>query len=178
MKRTLWWTILLLLALAAPLAAQVTKRDPLTEAESDQLREVAMEPDKRLKLIIKFAQARLGSIDEINSAPKAAADRTQKIHDLLEDFGQIMDELDDNIDDYADRKADLRKPLKDVIEADTEFQSKLRALKESAKGELGDYGFVLQDSLDAVGSNLDNARQLLSQQEATFKAEKEKKKGK
>ena len=52
-------TILLLLALAVPLAAQVTKRDPLTDAESDQLREVAMEPDKRLKLIIKFAQARL-----------------------------------------------------------------------------------------------------------------------
>ena len=35
------------------------KRDPLTDAEADQLRQVAMEPQKRLKLFIKFTEARL-----------------------------------------------------------------------------------------------------------------------
>lgn len=178
MKSKSWWIAVLLLALAAPLAGQVGRRDPLTEAETDQLRELAMEPDRRLKLIIKFAQARLASIEEVRAVPTPAADRVQKIHDLLEDFGRIIDELDDNIDDYVERKADLRKPLKDVIEADSEFQAKLRALKESAKDESRDYGFVLQDSLDAVNSNLDSARELLDQQEAAFKAAKEAEKAK
>ena len=39
--------------------------------------------------------------------------------------------LNDNIDTFVERKSDLRKPLKAIIEADTEFQAKLRALKSS-----------------------------------------------
>ena len=174
MNHKLILSAILLLVLVAPVAGQVARRDPLTEAESDQLREVAMEPEKRLKLILKFAQARMASIEELRSQPKASEDEPQKVHDLLEDFGNIVDELDDNIDDYADKKADLRKPLRDVIQADSEFQAKLRALKESAKDELRDYGFVLQDCLDAVNSSLDNAQQLLKQQEAAAKAAKKK----
>ena len=48
---------------------------------------------------------------------------------MLEDFLALYDELNDNIDMYVGRKDDIRKPLKLIIEADTEFQSKLRAIK-------------------------------------------------
>ena len=51
---------------------------------------------------------------------------------MLDDFLLLYDELNDNIDTYVDRKDDIRKPLKVIIEADTEFQAKLRALKDAA----------------------------------------------
>ena len=59
-------------------------------------------------------------------------DRAQQTHDRLDDFLLIYDELNDNIDTYVDRKNDIRKPLKVIIDADTEFQAKLRALKDAA----------------------------------------------
>src|SRR2546428_5917361 len=119
------------------------RHDPLTPLEVDQLRDTAMEPDLRLKLYIKFARARLASLEQVRSDPKVT-NRGQETHDRLQDFLDVYDELNDNIDTYADRKEDLRKALKPIIEADTEFQAKLRALKNSgtvSKNEQSHYEF-------------------------------------
>ena len=173
----------LVLPAAMPLLAQLGGREPLNEKEIDELREVAQEPDKRLKLIVQFARARLVSIEQLRGDPRMAAERGAHVHDLLEDFTRLVDEIGDNIDDYADRKYDLRKGLKLVIDGDTEFQLKLRTLKEQGAGagakagsETGDYSFVLLNATDAVNSSLDDARKVLAEQEAAFKDEKKKKK--
>ncbi len=174
----------LLLAAAAPLPAQLGGRDPLNAKEADQLRELSQEPDKRLKLMLEFARARLTTIEQLRGDPKLATDRGLQVHNLLDDFTKLMDEIGDNIDDYADRKTDLRKPLKNVIEADTEFQLTLRTMKEqgagvgSAANEISDYNFALQNAIDAVNSSLDDSRKLLDEQEIAFKQAKEKEKAK
>jgi hypothetical protein len=83
---------------------------------------------------------------------------------MLEDFLALYGELDDNIEMYVGRKEDLRKPLKLVIEADTEFQSKLRALKNSASAngeETSQYEFVLTDAVDTVDASADDHRKTL-----------------
>jgi len=176
-------TALLVVSLA-PLFAQVTGRDPLTEQESDDLREAAQEPEKRLKLYLKYTHARLDAIDQLRGDPKLASGRGKQVHDLLEDFTKLMDEMDDNIDDYADRHEDLRKPLKDVIQANSEYQVKLRTLKEQgpppgAKAdEASEYSFVLQNAVEAVNTSLDDARKLLEEQEQYFKQKKEEEKKK
>jgi hypothetical protein len=161
---------------AIPLAAQLGSRDPLEETEINKLREVAQEPDKRLKLLVEFASARLAAIDHLRGDPHLAAGRGPQVHDLLEDFTKLVDEMGDNIDDYADRKYDLRKALKTVIEGDTGFQLKLRTLKEQGPGagatagtETGDYSFILQNATEAVKMSLDDARKLLAEQELAFK---------
>jgi hypothetical protein len=173
----------LLLLSVIPLAAQLGGREPLDEIEIDKLREVAQEPDKRLKLMVEFARARLAAIDRLRGEARLAVDRGPQVHDLLEDFTKLVDEMGDNIDDYAARKADLRKALKTVIEGDTEFQLKLRTLKEQGPGvgakagsETGDYTFALQNAIEAVNLSLDDSRKLLQEQEITFKDEKKKKK--
>jgi len=175
--------LVLLLLSAIPLAAQLGGREPLNEKEIDQLREVAQEPDKRLKLMVEFARARLAAIDRLRSEARLAAGRGPQVHDLLEDFTKLVDEMGDNIDDYADRKYDLRKALKTVIDGDTEFQGKLRALKEQTAGagakagaETGDYTFALQNAVDAVDMSMDDSRKLLVEQVASFKDEGKKKK--
>ena len=94
---------------------------------------------------------------------------------MLDDFLLIYDELNDNLDTYVDRRDDIRKPLKLVIEADTEFQAKLRALKEAADvsaGESKEYEFVLTNALDTLDSSAGEHRTLLTDQEEAAKQKK------
>jgi hypothetical protein len=150
------------------------RRDPLNQLEVDQLRDTAQEPDLRLRLYIKFARTRLDAIAQARSDPKVT-DRGQQTHDHLQDFLDVYDELNDNVDTYADRKSDLRKALKEVIDADTEFQAKLRALKDSANAvpaETKKYDFLLNSALDTVDSSAQDHRQLLAEQEEAAKHKK------
>lgn len=111
---------LLLVISVAPGLSQ-RHRDPFTQAEIDQIRETSWEPQLRLTLYVKFARARLVELEQRRSDPKTK-DRAQQTHDHLDDFLLIYDELNDNIDTYVDRKNDIRKPLKMIIDADTEFR--------------------------------------------------------
>src|ERR1700676_4927314 len=150
------------------------RRDPLNPLEQDQLRDAAQEPSERLKLYIQFSRTRLTSLEQMRADPKVT-DRAQQTRDRLQDFLDVYDELNDNIDTFVERKADLRKPLKTLIEADTEFQSKLRALKSSAdanKVEAKKYDFLLTRVLDTIDSSVQDHRQLLSEQEEAFKHKK------
>jgi hypothetical protein len=162
---------ILVLLFLLTVAASARRRDPLTEAETDQLRDVAQEPGKRLKLYIKFTEARLAAIDEVRADPKQAQGRGKKIHDLLEDFTALLDEINDNLDTYqgrpltkSDRK-EFHKGLKEVIEAAERFDLKLRALASAGdsnpqtRAEAEDYRFALQDAGDALNSTLDMARE-------------------
>ena len=184
-RRSLVSLALCIAALAA--SGQVHRHDPLTSPETDALREVSMEPDQKLPLYLKYARARLAAIEQLHSDPHVAEGRGRKVHDLLADFQVIMDEMDRNVDSFADQKLDFRKALKAIIQADGEFQAKLQTLKEAAKdpataAEAKEYEFALLDAVDAVDGDLDNARDLLPQQEkaaAEAKAKaKEKGKGK
>ena len=157
-----------------PFASAAPRHDPLTSAEIDQLRDTAQEPEQRLKLYVKFARARLASLEQVRSDPKLT-DRGQETHDRLQDFLDLYDELNDNIDTYADRKADLRKVLKPIIEADTEFQAKLRALKNSGtvnKDEQSHYEFLLTNTIDTLDNSAQDHRQLLTEQAEAAKHKK------
>ena len=116
-------------------------------------------------------------LEQMRSNPKTT-DRGQQTHDMLQDFLTIYEELDDNIDMYVDRRNDIRKPMKLIIEADTEFQSKLRAIKNSANpdpNEAKQYEFVLADALDTVDSSADDHRQTLTEVEEYVKKKKKQK---
>jgi hypothetical protein len=163
----------LLATTLVPVSAQ-RRRDPLNQPEIDQLRDAAQDPDIRLKLYITFARTRLDALDKARTEAKTA-DRGQVTHDRLQDFLDVYDELNDNIDTFVDRKADLRKVLKVVLEADNEFQAKLRALKQSAAAspeEIKQYDFLLANALDTLDSSAQDHRQLLSEQEEAFKHKK------
>jgi hypothetical protein len=162
--------ILVLLLLVSALAG-ARKRDPLTDAEADQLRNVALEPYKRLKLYIQFTDARLNAIDQLRTDPKQADGRGRKIHDLLEDFTALLDEINSNLDQYEGRpmtkddRKDFHKGLKEVIAACDAWDAKLRALKSAmdtdpqTRRESADYRFVFQDAEDSLKSSADMARE-------------------
>ena len=149
-------------------------REPLTQPEIDQIRDASWEPKQRLTLYVQFARERLVKLEQMRNDPKVT-NRPKQTHDLLDDFQLLYDELNDNIDTYVDRKDDIRKPLKVIIEADTEFQAKLRALKDAADvptEESHQYEFVLTNVLDTVDTSVDDHRKLLADQEDASKHKK------
>lgn len=147
------------------------RRDPLTDAETDQLREVAQQPYKRLKLLIKFTEARIDAVDQARNDPAQANGRGRKIHDLLEDFAALLDEINDNLDQYEGRpmtkddRKDYHKGLKEVITACDSWEMKLKSLKSATetdpqtRREAADYQFVLQDAGDSLKSTVEMARE-------------------
>jgi hypothetical protein len=164
----------LVLAVSLLSTSWAQRHDPLNPLEQDQLRDAAQEPSERIKLYIQFARARLSSLEQMRADPKIT-DRAQQTHDRLQDFLDVYDELNDNIDTFVERKSDLRKPLKAVIEADTEFQARLRALKSSAdadKNESKQYDFLLSNVVDTIDDGVQDHRQLLNEQEEAAKHKK------
>ena len=164
--------VLALLLLSPGLAQR--QREALTDPEIDQLRDTALEPDLRLKLYVQFARARLVGLEQARSDPKTT-DRGQETHDRLQAFLDVYDEMDDNIDTYVGRKSDLRRVLKTIIEADNEFQAKLRALKDAAstaKEETEQYRFLLSTALETLNSSAQDHRELLTEQEEAAKQKK------
>jgi hypothetical protein len=166
MKRLVWpiCMVLWLIALAAAAPAQTRERDPLSDAEVDQMREAADYPNKRLELMVRFIKERIAMIGILRSDPPSP-DRPKQIHDYLQDFITLLDETDDNIDMYASHHSDMRKGLKLLIEADSEWQLNLRQLKEqSPSDELPQYAFVLANAVDTVADSGKNARETLEEQ--------------
>src|SRR5271156_4169802 len=176
-RAALGLTFLLMLPLClsflSPLKAQ-RRRDPLNPLEIDQLRDAMLDPDTRLKLYVQFSRDRMTKLEQMRSDPKTK-DRATQTHDMLEDFIAVYDELNDNVDMYVGRKDDIRKPLKIIIEADTEFQSRLRALKDAANAnatEAKQYEFLLTDALDTVDSSADDHRKTVAEVEEYMKKKK------
>jgi hypothetical protein len=166
--------LLCLVLLSSAIASAAPQHhDPLNDKEIDQMREAADYPNKRLELMVAFARARLTSIEELRVDPDAGKDRAMQIHDRLQDFTTLLDEIDDNIDMYGSHKTDMRKGLKLVIEADSEWQLKLRKLKEQSPAEEFDqYSFVLTNAIEAAKDTGDSARKELQDQNELAKDKK------
>ena len=168
------FAILLWLLLSVGGLAQVHHRDPLNDLEIDKLRDAAQLPEVRLKLYVEFARLRLDTLRQVRDDTKST-DHEQQTRAALQDFLDVYDELNTNIDTFADRKDDLRKALKPVIEADTEFGSKLRAFKSSLEHnpkEADSYAFLLGSALETVDAAAQDHRNLLAEQEEAFKRKK------
>ena len=163
-----------LFLLMAAMAMAQRHRDPFTQPEIDQIRDASWEPRQRLTLYVQFARDRLVKLELMRSDLKTK-DRPRQTHDKLDDFLLLYDELNDNIDTYVERKDDIRKPLKVIIEADTEFQAKLLALRDAAgvsPEEFGAYEFVLTNILETVDTAAEDHKKLLADQEEAAKHKK------
>ncbi len=156
--------ILFSLLIAAPLAAQKEKREPLTDAQQDQIAEAGIDPVARVGLYVKFLDDHSDTIKGLITRAHTTA-RIQRLNGELEDFAALIDELDDNLDVYSERKADLRKSLKGLNEGVASWQAVLHALPSEPGFELS-----LKEAFDSIADLSDQAKQLTTDQEAYFKA--------
>jgi hypothetical protein len=159
--------ILFCLLLAAPLAAQKQKREPLTQDEQDQIAEAGIEPVARVGLFVKFLDEHSDTIRGLIKRAKSPS-RSQRLDGELLDFAALADELGDNLDVLSQRKADIRKSLKGLNEGIERWQGVLHDLPSEAAFELS-----LKNAQASISDLADQAKEIATDQEAYFKAHKD-----
>src|SRR5215203_5553226 len=108
-------TCIAIIALAFVAFAQ--QRDFLTADEADQVR-LAQDPNERLKLYLHFAKQRLDLIEQAVAQEKAG--RSKFLHDLLEDYTEVIEAIDTVTEDALKRSVDLSLGVKAVADAEVE----------------------------------------------------------
>ena len=147
--------------------AQKEKREPLTGAQIEQIREAGIYPDDRVGLYTKFIEEHAGTIKSLTPRGKSGS-RAQRLDGELQDLTALMDELGANLDVYSDRKADIRKALRGLNDAAPRWLGILRALA-------GEPGFELsrKEAIESGEDLADQAKRLLTEQTDYFNAHKE-----
>ena len=123
--------VVLLVLLCTALRAQA-RHDPLTAVEVEQMRDSAQNPKRRIDLLLGFARERMVAVEQLRSTVNASPNANAKQEELLGDFSIIIDELDDNLAEYNKRGEDLRPALRHVLDTESEFQQKLKALADQS----------------------------------------------
>jgi hypothetical protein len=156
-------------AAGRPIIAAVGQqnKDPLTDAESDQIAELRDQPVARIKLYQKFIEERIAAIKELGANPKAE-DRKAELRSRFEEFTRLSDELQDNLDTFDEAHADIRKALKDLVPASAKWPD---ILKQATADPV--YDFSRKTALDAAESTSDEAKQLLESQTKYFSQHKD-----
>jgi len=136
--------------LALPLAAQ--QRDFLTSDETDQLREV-QEPNERLALYSKWALLRLDEIEQLIASNRPG--RAAFIHDLLEDYGHIIEAMDSVADDALRRKISIDTGVTALTGSEKDMVTRLEKIRDAKPKDLPRYEFALSDAIDTTQDSLE-----------------------
>jgi len=118
---------ILALALLFQLPAQALQREnALSEREVEKLRDTASIPSDRVLVFVGFLDDRIKDIDRLTTG-KRKPGREEDIHDRMQQFASIAEDLDDNLDDYSKHHRDLRKALPKLIAATDHWATVLKS---------------------------------------------------
>jgi hypothetical protein len=160
-------TSLALALLLTSLAAHgQTSKDPLTNDEVEKVRDTGADPAQRIKLYMKFIEQRTTEIHKVASNARAQSPGMQ-IHNLLEEFTRLADELQDNLETYSEDHSDMRKTLRELVDKSSKWESSLQEPKASQ-----DYDFARKTALDTAQSTTELAKKVLDAQEQYFATHK------
>jgi len=149
------------------LHAQKEKRDPLTSAQIEKIREAGIDPAERVKIYTKIVDEHVTTIKGLTNRSKSAA-RSHRLDEELQDLTALMDELGSNLDVYADRHADLRISLKPLTESTPGWLTAIKALP----GESG-FDLARKEAIESGQDLADQAERLLREQTEYFNLHKD-----
>ena len=137
-------------------------RDPLTPQEEEQVRDLSDQPNERVKLYITFIEARTGGIHQTVRRPSNQHPGAD-IHNSLEEFTRLVDELADNFDAYEQQHLDIRKSLRFFEEHSSKWPAILNEPPSSPE-----YDFARKTALEALDNAKKTGADLLKEQEEYF----------
>ncbi len=139
--------------------------DVLSQKEIDLLRDTAFVPAKRILAFTQFLNDRQKHIQSLLAKRHGHTDYGGDMHDALDQFGQIVDELNDNLDEYSRQHRDVRKALPKLLKATDDWTATLKA-----PGENEAYNVVRRLAIDNLKDTRDIAQGLQTDLDAYFKA--------
>ena len=149
-------------------ASPQAKEDVLSQREVDSLRDAAFVPSERLVTFMHILDDREKRIQTLLAKRRGHTDFGGEMHDVLDQFGQITDELNDNLDEYSRNHRDVRKVLPKILESADRWSTTLRSPAEDEA-----YGVVRRIALDNVKDCHDLASALGPELDAFYKAHPE-----
>src|SRR5580692_3783163 len=143
-------------AVQVPLVrAQNEKKDYLTEAEADKIRDAPMPPD-RIKLFVLFADDRLKKFQYELTRTSPEGRRSEILNSLLNAYAGCMDDAADQVALAQEKQIDIHAPLKTMQTKGKEFLDTLNKLNEGGP-EYDSYKETLQDAIEGTKDALADA---------------------
>jgi hypothetical protein len=155
------------LLVASPLLAQKEKRDPLTAAEIQEIRNASIETSGRVVVYTRILNEHAETLKGLaKRAPSSW--RSLRMDGELKDFTVLLDELGANLDVYSERKSDIRKALKPLNEATQQWLAMLRALPATPAFDL-----ARKEAIESGEDLADQAKRLETEQTEYFNLHKD-----
>ena len=152
---------------AAMLVSAQAREGVMSEREIDTLRDAAFVPADRILAYQEILDSRERLIEQLVGKPHHVT-YARDLHDYMEQFAAITDELNDNLDDYREKHRDVRKALPKLIQATERWSTALRAPEDKEE-----YKIVRRLALDALKDTRELADSLVTTQAEYFKAHPE-----
>ena len=146
-------------------AAAQARDDALSQREIDDLRDAAFVPLDRLKVFEQILDDRQKQIDTLLARRHGHTDLAGDLHDLLDQFGGIVDELNDNLDEWSRQHRDVRKGLPRLIASSDRWSTTLRSPPDDEA-----YSVVRRIALDNTKDARELAERLQTDLDTFFKA--------
>jgi hypothetical protein len=138
------------------------REDPLSQKEIEELRDTNRLPNERVMAFIKFMDERTETIRKLSTGPRRPG-REQDIHDALEQFTAIADNLEDNLNEYGPRHRDIRKALPKLLRAIDRWSSVIKSPPDDDT-----YNISRKLSLESIRDLREDAEHLIEDQKTWF----------
>jgi len=138
--------------------------DALSEAEVEKLRDTNREPVARVIAFVEFLNKRADAIRDLTVKPRRPG-REDDIHEAMEQFVSIADDLEDNLDEYATRHHDVRKVLPKLLKGLDGWATTLKSPAEDERYEVS-----RKLALEALRDLREDTTRMIEEQKTWFAA--------
>jgi DNA repair exonuclease SbcCD ATPase subunit len=138
-----------------PLAPQHGKKDYLTEAETDKIRDAETQSE-RIKIYISFAEDKLKKFQYELDRKTPERRRSDVLNGLLNGYSGCVDDAADQIAVAQEKQTDIHSALKIMIAKSKEFTEILDKLEQGGP-EFGLYKDTLDDAVEGTKDALAEA---------------------
>jgi hypothetical protein len=150
-RRLAIWMMLLMgatVVFARGVQARQEKKDYLTDAEGDRIRD-AVTPPERMKLFVTFADDRLKKFQYELTRNVPEGRRAEILNGLLNAYAGCIDDAADQIEVAREKQVDIRAALKSMQSKGKEFLEALQKINQGGP-EYDIYKDTLQDAIEGT----------------------------